>query len=62
MHIEVKDGRWHVMEVECYDYTCKNMGWASMDSLLPIICLPNDLVIVDADTAAHMIAEYSNGN
>lgn len=62
MHIEVKDGRWHVREVDCYDYTCKNMGWASMDSLLPIICLPNDLVIVDGETAVNMIAETADGN
>jgi hypothetical protein len=37
--------------VACYDYTCKNMGWVSEDSILPIICLPNDIVIIDAATA-----------
>ncbi len=62
MTIEVADGMWHVKEVECYDYTCKNMGWASQDSLLPIICLPNDIVIVDAETAENMLAENGNGN
>ena len=57
MIIEVKDRKWHVREVECYDYTCKNMGWADRDYLFPIICLPNDLVIIDAATAQNMIGE-----
>ncbi|MBR3363353.1 MAG: NusG domain II-containing protein [Solobacterium sp.] len=55
MHIEVRDSRWHVSDVECYDYTCKRMGWADHDNLFPIICLPNDLVIVDAATAWNMM-------
>ena len=54
MHIEVKDNMWHVKDVDCYDYTCKNMGWMGKDSFLPIICLPNDLVIIDAETAQNM--------
>ncbi len=54
MDIEVKDRKWHVKDVDCYDYTCKNMGWMSADALLPIICLPNDLVIIDAETAQNM--------
>ena len=62
MLIEVKDNSWHVKEVDCYDYTCKNMGWMTTDSILPIICLPNDLVIIDSDTAQNMIDEVNNGN
>lgn len=62
MTIEVAGGRWRVKEVACYDYTCKNMGWVSEDSILPIICLPNDIVIVDAATADNMLAEAGNGN
>jgi hypothetical protein len=62
MTIEVADGRWRVREVQCYDFTCKNMGWVNEEAILPIICLPNDIVIVDADTAANMISEVSNGN
>lgn len=57
MVIEVKDKKWHVLDVDCYDYTCKNMGWMDHDNLLPIICLPNDIVIIDANTAQNMIEE-----
>jgi len=51
MTIEVKDLQWHVEEVHCYDYTCQRMGWAGKDSIIPIICLPNNLVILPADEA-----------
>lgn len=57
MVIEVKDKKWHVLDVDCYDYTCRNMGWMDHDNLLPIICLPNDIVIIDANTAQNMIEE-----
>ncbi len=57
MIIEVKNQKWHVLDVDCYDYTCKNMGWMDRNNLLPIICLPNDLVIVDAATAQNMTEE-----
>lgn len=62
MTIEVADGRWRVKEVQCYDFTCKNMGWVDEEAILPIICLPNDIVIVDAETAANMIPEVTDGN
>ena len=55
MHIEVKDRKWHVLDVDCFDYTCKNMGWMDIDSYLYIICLPNDLVIVDGNTAMNIL-------
>lgn len=55
MVIEVKDQMWHVKEVDCYDYTCQHMGWIGTESILPIICLPNDIVIIDAATASEMV-------
>lgn len=41
--IEIKDHQIHMLEAECPDHTCINMGW--LDSATPIICLPNYLVI-----------------
>lgn len=32
-----------MLEAECPDHTCINMGW--LDSAAPIVCLPNRLVI-----------------
>ena len=41
--IEIKDHQIHMLEAECPDHTCINMGW--LDSAAPIVCLPNHLVI-----------------
>ncbi len=41
--IEIKAHRIHVLEAECPDKTCVNMGW--LNSSMPIVCLPNRLVI-----------------
>jgi hypothetical protein len=46
--VEIKDGKIRVKEAECPDKTCVNMGWLSSASM-PIVCLPNHLVIEFAD-------------
>lgn len=40
--IEIKDGRIRMKSADCPDKVCVNSGW--LDSL-PIVCLPNKLVI-----------------
>lgn len=47
--IQIQDGKICVLEAECPDQTCVHMGFLS-DSGLPIVCLPNRLVIQFADT------------
>lgn len=42
--IAVEQGRIRVTEADCPDHVCVNQGWIS-DSALPIVCLPNKLVI-----------------
>ena len=48
--VEIKDGRIHMLEADCPDHTCTTSGWLED---LPIVCLPNKLVIefADADSA-----------
>lgn len=41
--IEIRDHQIHMLEAECPDKTCVNMGW--LQSSVPIVCLPNHLVI-----------------
>ena len=41
--IQIEDHRICVSEADCPDHTCINMGW--LDSSVPIVCLPNHLVI-----------------
>lgn len=43
--IEVRNGEIGVVSASCPDKLCVNMGFAG-DSYLPIICLPNDIMIV----------------
>lgn len=47
--IEVKDGKWHVSKVDCPNHNCEKMGWANVDSILPIQCIPNGIYIVSAN-------------
>ena len=42
--IEICDGRIRVAEADCPDQLCVQMGWLQ-NSGLPIVCLPNRLVI-----------------
>ncbi len=48
--VEIKDGKIRVQSALCPDQTCVNMGWLS-SSGMPIVCLPNHLVIEFADAA-----------
>ena len=48
--IEIRDHQIRVLDAECSDQTCVHMGWLG-DSGLPIVCLPNHLVIQYASAA-----------
>lgn len=42
--IQVEQGRIRVSSADCPDQVCVDQGWIS-DGALPIVCLPNKLVI-----------------
>lgn len=48
--VEIKDGKIRVKDADCPDKTCVKTGWLS-SSAMPIVCLPNHLVIEFSDTA-----------
>ncbi len=50
LDVEVKDGKWHVINEECPNHICHGMGWASPDDLFPITCLPNEIYILVMET------------
>ncbi len=50
MQIEVKDGRWHVSSVECPNHICEAMGWVDTSEIIPITCLPNNIIIFVEET------------
>ena len=45
VRLEVKDGEFHVFNVDCPNHDCEQMGWINKDSLFPIVCLPNEIII-----------------
>lgn len=45
MTVEVKDGKWHVEEVDCPNQNCVQMGWDDGTGFIPITCLPNNIFI-----------------
>jgi len=46
VYIEVKDGKYHVHDVGCPDKICEETGWIRKGDPTPIICLPNQIYIV----------------
>ena len=45
-HIEVKDGRYRAIDVDCPNQNCVNVGWGpSLGVYTPIICIPNGITI-----------------
>ncbi len=53
--VEIKDGKIRVLKAECPDNTCVHMGWLS-SSAMPIVCLPNHLVIEFAENNSEIDA------
>lgn len=56
MTVEVKDGKWHVKEVECPNHTCEGMGWDDGEGIMPITCIPNNILIMTEDMALNYIS------
>ena len=54
--ITIKSGRIRVTYADCPDHYCISQGWGEEGSLLPIICLPNRLVIEPADSQLDGVA------
>lgn len=41
--VQIQDGKIAVIEADCPDHICEAFGWC--DSGMPIVCLPNGLII-----------------
>lgn len=49
LHLEVKDGKWRAIDVECPTQECVHVGWVSAEEYWPIVCLPNGFALVLED-------------
>lgn len=41
--VQIQDGKIAVIDADCPDHICMEFGWC--DSGMPIVCLPNGLII-----------------
>lgn len=48
LFVEVKDGQYRVFDVDCPDKICESVGWLKKGSDKLIVCLPNDIVVVQS--------------
>lgn len=52
--VQIENHKVRILEADCPDHICINMGW--LDSSMPIVCLPNHLVIQFADMSSDIDA------
>lgn len=48
--MQIEEHKIRMLEAECPDHICMDMGW--LDSGMPIVCLPNHLVIQFTDKSS----------
>ncbi len=48
MHVEIKDRKFRVVDVECPNQICVGMGWIDAESVFPIACIPNGVMVAVA--------------
>lgn len=48
-NLEVKDRQYHATDVECPNHDCEKMGWIKEGSTKSIICLPNEIYVIQSN-------------
>ena len=48
--LEVKDKKYHAVNVECPNHDCEKVGWVSEGSSRSIVCIPIDIYVIQAGT------------
>lgn len=43
--LEVKDHKYHAVNVECPNHDCEKVGWVEEGSSVSIICVPNNIYV-----------------
>ncbi len=59
MTITVKDNKWCVSSVECPNHNCEQMGWDDGTKMVPITCIPNNIIICTYDVALNYLETNS---
>lgn len=48
-HIEVKDGAYRAVHVECPNHDCEKVGWVKKNESTPIVCVPNEIFVIQEE-------------
>lgn len=48
--LEVKDKKYHAVNVECPNHDCEKVGWVNKGSSRSIVCVPNEIYVIQAGT------------
>ena len=59
MTIAVQNGKWHVSSVDCPNHNCEQMGWDDGTNMVPITCIPNNIIICTYDVAQNYLGSNS---
>lgn len=49
-YLEVKDRKYHAINVECPNHDCEKVGWVEKGSTKQIVCVPNNIYIIQSDS------------
>lgn len=59
MTVKVENNRWCVTNVECPNHNCEQMGWDNGENMIPITCIPNNIIICPYDVALNYLESNS---
>lgn len=48
--LEVKDGKYRAINVECPNHDCEKVGWVKKGSTKQIVCVPNDIYVLQSES------------
>ena len=51
-HLEVQDHQYRAVNVDCPNHDCEKVGWVKEGSSKSIICVPNQIYVVQANVEA----------
>ena len=47
--LEVKDQKYRAINVECPNHDCEKVGWVKKGSSKQIVCIPNEIYIIQSE-------------
>ena len=49
-NLEVLDGKYHAINVECPNHDCEKVGWVELGQTKEIVCVPNEIYVIQTKT------------